>query len=104
MPSLESSPTHRLHLFWEKHCKLLPEVSGLTAKQVAKWSVEEVVNFVQRLPGCKEYASAFREEQIDGDSFLLLTQDDIINILKIKLGPALKIYNSILMLKSAEDN
>uniref|UniRef100_A0A8C5SSI7 Uncharacterized protein n=1 Tax=Laticauda laticaudata TaxID=8630 RepID=A0A8C5SSI7_LATLA len=42
MPSLSANPTHRLHLCWEQHCKLLPEVSGLTAKNVAKWSVEEV--------------------------------------------------------------
>ncbi|NWY48861.1 LMBL1 protein, partial [Sylvia atricapilla] len=104
MPSLASNPTHRLHLFWEQHCRLLPEVSGLTAKQVAKWTVEEVVSFIQRLPGCKEQASVFREEQIDGEAFLLLKQDDIVKILSIKLGPALKIYNAILMFKSAEDN
>lgn len=42
MPSLSTNPTHRLHLCWEQHCKLLPEVSGLTARNVAKWSVEEV--------------------------------------------------------------
>uniref|UniRef100_A0A672UVD0 SAM domain-containing protein n=1 Tax=Strigops habroptila TaxID=2489341 RepID=A0A672UVD0_STRHB len=100
MPSLASNPTHRLHLCWEKHCKLLPEVSGLTAKHVAKWTVEEVVSFIQRLPGCKEQASVFREEQIDGEAFLLLNQSDIVKILSIKLGPALKIYNSILMFKS----
>ncbi|XP_061216617.1 lethal(3)malignant brain tumor-like protein 3 isoform X3 [Neopsephotus bourkii] len=103
MPSLASNPTHRLHLCWEKHCKLLPEVSGLTAKHVAKWTVEEVVSFIQRLPGCKEQASVFREEQIDGEAFLLLNQSDIVKILSIKLGPALKIYNAILMFKSAED-
>uniref|UniRef100_A0A8C0EWS1 SAM domain-containing protein n=1 Tax=Bubo bubo TaxID=30461 RepID=A0A8C0EWS1_BUBBB len=100
MPSLASNPTHRLHLCWEKHCKLLPEVSGLTAKHVAKWTVEEVVSFIQRLPGCKEQASVFREEQIDGEAFLLLNQSDIVKILSIKLGPALKIYNAILMFKS----
>ncbi|XP_065506665.1 lethal(3)malignant brain tumor-like protein 3 isoform X3 [Caloenas nicobarica] len=104
MPSLASNPTHRLHLCWEQHCKLLPEVSGFTAKHVAKWSVEEVVSFIQRLPGCKEQASVFREEQIDGEAFLLLNQSDIVKILSIKLGPALKIYNAILMFKSAEDN
>ncbi|KAM6239864.1 lethal(3)malignant brain tumor-like protein 4 isoform 3-T4 [Porphyrio hochstetteri] len=103
MPSLASNPTHRLHLCWEQHCKLLPEVSGLTAKHVAKWTVEEVVSFIQRLPGCKEQASVFREEQIDGEAFLLLNQNDIVKILSIKLGPALKIYNAILMFKSAED-
>lgn len=34
-------------------------------------------------------------QQIDGEAFLLLTQNDIVNILKIKLGPALKIFNTI---------
>ncbi|XP_074782320.1 lethal(3)malignant brain tumor-like protein 3 isoform X3 [Athene noctua] len=104
MPSLASNPAHRLHFSWEKHCKLLPEVVGLTAKHVAKWTVEEVVNFIQRLPGCKEQASVFKEEQIDGDAFLLLNQTDIVKILGIKLGPALKIYNAILMVNSAEDH
>ncbi|NWU95913.1 LMBL1 protein, partial [Upupa epops] len=104
MPSLTSDPAHRLHLCWEKYCKLLPEVSGLTAKQVAKWSVEEVASFIQQLPGCKEYATVFRDEQIDGEAFLLLTQSDIVKILNIKLGPALKIYNTILMFKAADDN
>ncbi|NWH58422.1 LMBL1 protein, partial [Geococcyx californianus] len=103
MPSLASNPTHRLHLRWEQHCQLLPEVSGLTTRHVAKWSVEEVVSFVQRLLGCKEQASVFREEEIDGEAFLLLNQNDIVKILGIKLGPALKIYNAILMFKSAED-
>ncbi|KAM3830106.1 lethal(3)malignant brain tumor-like protein 4 [Vipera latastei] len=104
MPSLSANPTQRLHLCWEQHCKLLPEVSGLTAKNVAKWSVEEVAGFVQRLPGCKEQASLFRQEQIDGEAFLLLNQSDIVKILSIKLGPALKIYNAILMFKTAEED
>ncbi|XP_048355918.1 lethal(3)malignant brain tumor-like protein 3 isoform X2 [Sphaerodactylus townsendi] len=103
MPSLSTNPIHRLHLCWEQHCKLLPEVSGLTAKNVAKWSVEEVACFVQRLPGCKDQATLFRQEQIDGEAFLLLNQSDIVKILSIKLGPALKIYNAILMFKTAEE-
>ena len=43
-----------------------------------------------------------RSQQIDGRAFLLLTQQDIVRILSIKLGPALKIYNSILMFRLAE--
>nr|XP_060640635.1 lethal(3)malignant brain tumor-like protein 3 isoform X2 [Anolis sagrei ordinatus] len=104
MPSLSANPMHRLHLCWEQHCKLLPEVSGLTAKNVAKWSVEEVASFIQRLPGCKDQAALFRQEQIDGEAFLLLNQTDIVKILSIKLGPALKIYNAILMFKTAEED
>lgn len=46
----------------------------------------------------------FQPQQIDGEAFLLLKQNDIVKILSIKLGPALKIYNAILMFKSAEDN
>uniref|UniRef100_A0A9J8CLX0 L3MBTL histone methyl-lysine binding protein 1b n=1 Tax=Cyprinus carpio carpio TaxID=630221 RepID=A0A9J8CLX0_CYPCA len=93
----------RFHLCWEKHGKLLPEALGLSAKRVAKWNTEEVTSFVRGLPGCREHAATFRKEQIDGEAFLLLTQSDIVKILSIKLGPALKIYNSILMLKSADE-
>uniref|UniRef100_A0A7N6F8F4 SAM domain-containing protein n=1 Tax=Anabas testudineus TaxID=64144 RepID=A0A7N6F8F4_ANATE len=84
-PGISASPPHRVALCWGKHCQLLPEVLGLTAKRVATWSSEEV------------------RHQIDGEAFLLLTQADIVKILSIKLGPALKIYNSILMLKNADE-
>lgn len=40
---------------------------------------------------------------IDGEAFLLLTQTDIVKIMSIKLGPALKIYNAILMFKSTDE-
>nr|XP_040020739.1 lethal(3)malignant brain tumor-like protein 4 isoform X4 [Gasterosteus aculeatus aculeatus] len=102
-PGLSASPPHRVSLCWDKHCQLLPEVLGLTAKRVATWSAEEVATFVKGLPGCKEHAATFKTEQIDGEAFLLLTQGDIVKILSIKLGPALKIYNSILMLKNADE-
>ncbi|XP_051775042.1 lethal(3)malignant brain tumor-like protein 4 isoform X2 [Erpetoichthys calabaricus] len=103
MPPFSSNPSHRIQMCWEQHCKLLPEVLGLTAKRVAKWSIEEVACFVEGLPGCKEHASIFRNEQIDGEAFLLLTQADIVKILSVKLGPALKIYNAILMFKNADE-
>nr|XP_057940862.1 lethal(3)malignant brain tumor-like protein 4 isoform X2 [Doryrhamphus excisus] len=102
-PGLTAAPHHRMALCWDKHCQLLPEVLGLTAKRVAAWSSEEVAAFVKGLPGCKEHAATFKTEQIDGEAFLLLTQSDIVKILAIKLGPALKIYNSILMLKNADE-
>ncbi|KAG2461059.1 SRSF4 factor, partial [Polypterus senegalus] len=102
MPPFSSNPSHRIQMCWEQHCKLLPEVLGLTAKRVAKWSIEEVACFVEGLPGCKEHASIFRNE-IDGEAFLLLTQADIVKILSVKLGPALKIYNAILMFKNADE-
>lgn len=36
---------------------------------------------------------------IDGEAFLLMTQKDIVDTLKVKLGPAVKIYNSILLIR-----
>ncbi|KAL0985413.1 hypothetical protein UPYG_G00156560 [Umbra pygmaea] len=102
-PGGSSSPPHRVALCWDKHCQLLPEVLGLTAKRVATWTADEVASFVRGLQGCKEHAATFRTEQIDGEAFLLLTQSDIVKILSIKLGPALKIYNAILMLKNADE-
>lgn len=91
-------------LCWEQHSKLLPGVAGITARKVAKWTIDEVSEFILSLPGCEEQAKAFKHEQIDGEAFLLLTQTDIVKIMSIKLGPALKIYNSILMFKTAEEN
>ncbi|KAJ8004929.1 hypothetical protein DPEC_G00141390 [Dallia pectoralis] len=103
LPGGSSPPPHRVALCWDKHCQLLPEVLGLTAKRVATWTADEVASFVKGLQGCKEHSATFRTEQIDGEAFLLLTQADIVKILSIKLGPALKIYNAILMLKNADE-
>ncbi|KAG2464034.1 LMBL1 protein, partial [Polypterus senegalus] len=103
MSALSAHPDRALSLCWEQHCKLLPGVAGIRASKVATWSVEEVSSFVQNLTGCEEQARLFKDEMIDGEAFLLLTQTDIVKIMSIKLGPALKIYNAILMFKSTDD-
>uniref|UniRef100_A0A8C4WKJ3 Lethal(3)malignant brain tumor-like protein 1 n=1 Tax=Gopherus evgoodei TaxID=1825980 RepID=A0A8C4WKJ3_9SAUR len=82
MSALSAHPDRSLSLCWEQHCKLLPGVAGITAATVAKWTIDEM---------------------IDGEAFLLLTQADIVKIMSVKLGPALKIYNAILMFKNADD-
>uniref|UniRef100_A0A7N6AZI8 Lethal(3)malignant brain tumor-like protein 1 n=1 Tax=Anabas testudineus TaxID=64144 RepID=A0A7N6AZI8_ANATE len=103
MSALSGQSDRTLSLCWEQHCKLLPGVQGIHAGQVAAWSVEEVFRFVQNLIGCEEQARLFKEEMIDGEAFLLLTQTDIVKIMSIKLGPALKISNAILMFKSTDE-
>eukprot|EP00063_Salmo_salar_P015614 XP_013990449.1 PREDICTED: lethal(3)malignant brain tumor-like protein 1 isoform X1 [Salmo salar] len=103
MSALSAHPDRTLSLCWEQHCKLLPGVQGIHATQVAAWTVEEVFGFVQKLTGCEEQACVFKEEMIDGEAFLLLTQTDIVKIMNIKLGPALKISNAILMFKSIDE-
>uniref|UniRef100_A0A671UJG8 L3MBTL histone methyl-lysine binding protein 1b n=1 Tax=Sparus aurata TaxID=8175 RepID=A0A671UJG8_SPAAU len=102
-PGISASPPHRVALCWDKHCQLLPEVLGLTAKRVATWSAEEVRHAYTLTP-CQHMKSRHTPHSlIHGEAFLLLTQADIVKILSIKLGPALKIYNSILMLKNADE-
>ncbi|KAJ8277798.1 hypothetical protein GJAV_G00080180 [Gymnothorax javanicus] len=57
----------------------------------ADWAVTDVVNYF-RAAGFEEQASAFQDQEIDGKSLLLMTRNDVLTGLSIKLGPALKIY------------
>ncbi|KAM8946873.1 lethal(3)malignant brain tumor-like protein 1 isoform 2-T2 [Pelodytes ibericus] len=104
MSALSVHPDRALAHCWEQHCRLLPGVAGISASTVSKWNMEEVFSFVQTLTGCEDQARLFKDEMIDGQALLLLTQTDIVKILCIKLGPAVKIYNSILMFKNTEDS
>ncbi|XP_074643015.1 lethal(3)malignant brain tumor-like protein 4 isoform X2 [Tubulanus polymorphus] len=99
MSAMIPNPTKDLPLCWEQHSKILPGVENIHASEVSRWDTENVADFVRSLPGCSEQGQVFQEEQIDGEAFLLLNQTDIVKIMNIKLGPALKIYNSILMFK-----
>lgn len=99
--SMISTPKPDVPLCWEQHCKLLPGVTSIRGNDVTKWTIDQVAAFINTLPGCEEQAKLFKEEQIDGEAFLLLTQSDIVKIMNIKLGPALKIFNSIVMFKNS---
>ncbi|KAJ7332555.1 hypothetical protein JRQ81_014735 [Phrynocephalus forsythii] len=57
----------------------------------ADWAVTDVVNYF-RTVGFEEQANAFQEQEIDGKSLLLMTRNDVLTGLSLKLGPALKIY------------
>ncbi|XP_054479333.1 lethal(3)malignant brain tumor-like protein 4 [Anoplopoma fimbria] len=103
LSAMSAQPGRDLSLCWEQHRKLLPGVCGVHAESVQHWSVQQVSDFIESLPGCEDQAQRFRDEHIDGRAFLLLSQRDIVRIMSIKLGPALKIYNSILMFKHVED-
>ncbi|XP_074597983.1 lethal (3) malignant brain tumor [Brevipalpus obovatus] len=85
---------------WERHSKnLLSSSNVLNASEVLEWDAEKVTDFVETLPGCEEFAHRFEEEGIDGEAFLLINQSDLVKLLGIKLGPAVKIYNSILVIR-----
>ncbi|KAM9831434.1 sterile alpha motif domain-containing protein 13 [Neosynchiropus ocellatus] len=57
----------------------------------ANWAVVDVVNYF-KATGFEEQATAFQDQEIDGKSLLLMTRNDVLTGLSIKLGPALKIY------------
>uniref|UniRef100_A0A8C4NBQ7 Polyhomeotic homolog 2b (Drosophila) n=1 Tax=Eptatretus burgeri TaxID=7764 RepID=A0A8C4NBQ7_EPTBU len=67
----------------------------------ARWSVQEVWEFVSRLPGCRDVADEFRAQEIDGQALLLLKEDHLMTAMNLKLGPALKICAWITRLKES---
>lgn len=101
--AMATTPNPEVSLCWERHVKLLPGIHRLKGSEVAKWNIEQVAAFVKTLPGCEEHYKTFKEEQIDGEAFLLISQADLVKILNIKLGPAIKIYNSLAVFKSSLD-
>ncbi|XP_040572377.1 lethal(3)malignant brain tumor-like protein 4 [Lepeophtheirus salmonis] len=80
---------------------LAQKIIGLPDVRI--WSSVDVARFVTSLPGLEnnlKLAEIILEEEIDGYSFTLLQQSDLVKILGFKLGPALKIFNSIQILKA----
>ncbi|XP_075461921.1 polyhomeotic-like protein 2 isoform X4 [Ascaphus truei] len=66
-----------------------------------KWNVEDVYEFIRSLPGCQDISEEFRAQEIDGQALLLLKEDHLMSAMNIKLGPALKIYARISMLRDS---
>ncbi|CAI9721705.1 histone acetyltransferase KAT6B-like [Octopus vulgaris] len=60
----------------------------------ANWSIDDVVNFFKSA-GFVTQAEAFREQEIDGKSLLLMKRSDVLTGLSLKLGPALKMYTHV---------
>jgi hypothetical protein len=63
------------------------------------WSADMVKMFIEHL-GFPELSYKFKEQEIDGQSLLLLRREDVLQLLKLKVGPALKLYNRILKLQN----
>lgn len=62
------------------------------------WSVDDVCTYIVKY--CTEEITAkFYAQKIDGEALLSLCQKDLIDLMDIKIGPAIKIYNRILHLR-----
>ncbi|XP_037041370.1 polyhomeotic-proximal chromatin protein-like isoform X4 [Bradysia coprophila] len=58
---------------------------------VAKWTVAEVCEFIRNLQECSTHAEDFENQEIDGQALLLLKEDNLVNVMQMKLGPAVKL-------------
>lgn len=67
---------------------------------VNNWTVKDVESFIDDIPGCSGLGCLFKSHEICGKSLIHLDQKDLIDIINVKLGPAVKISNAISLLKS----
>ncbi|XP_067614701.1 uncharacterized protein l(3)mbt [Eurosta solidaginis] len=64
------------------------------------WSTKDTCAFVQCVLRNADTTERFLREDIDGNALLLLQQSDLTEMLKLKLGPAVKLYSCILQLRT----
>ncbi|XP_046442575.1 lethal(3)malignant brain tumor-like protein 1 isoform X2 [Daphnia pulex] len=85
---------------WSKHAALLGDVVGIdTSNQVTRWSCDQVMDFLAKFGVNKVMLEKFKQEEIDGEALLFLSQSDLTDLLGVKLGPAIKIRNALLLMK-----
>uniref|UniRef100_A0A182WI29 SAM domain-containing protein n=1 Tax=Anopheles minimus TaxID=112268 RepID=A0A182WI29_9DIPT len=103
-PVIEEYGPRLMHSYeiWQRHSRYLDECTeqtGVLRKNPLHWTTDEMARYIEQLPGCSEYASKIRHEEINGRSFLSFTQADLIDYLGVKIGPAIKLYNRIIRLR-----
>lgn len=62
------------------------------------WTVAEVCQFLTD-HDCAAHCESFKKHLVDGKSLVKMSKDDIITVLGMKVGPALKIFDLIQQLK-----
>jgi hypothetical protein len=73
-------------------------IGTLNESTVSSWKVQDLARFIATIPGCEHTSDRFLDQLIDGESFLMLSQQDFINVMGLKLGPAIKLCNVIRMI------
>lgn len=85
---------------WAKHSYPLhssPMVRDAVNPQA--WTIEDVLEFLSSVPCLEEYGKTFKEQDIDGEALLMLTQNELVNNMRLKLGHAIRLYNCIVILR-----
>ncbi|KAJ8911381.1 hypothetical protein NQ315_014212 [Exocentrus adspersus] len=83
---------------WHRHSHFLKKYVSNNVNP-RSWTNNEVIKFISSLPCCESHVNVFRRELIDGEALLSLSQRDILSLLKFKVGPGIKLYNSIVLLR-----
>lgn len=76
-----------------------PVELSASLKNPLNWSVGEVASFVSQLPNCSMIGQTFIQHDIDGIAFLSLRRSDMVDIMGLSLGTAIKVFNRILFLR-----
>ncbi|XP_029345307.1 uncharacterized protein LOC100164434 isoform X2 [Acyrthosiphon pisum] len=94
--------------YWTRHNAQLG-IPLFNTTDTREWTIQEVASYVKKVVefynsniNTNEEISIsdrFIDQAIDGDALLMLNQDEIMKILKVPLGLALKITNAIIMLR-----
>ncbi|XP_055587794.1 uncharacterized protein LOC129740208 [Uranotaenia lowii] len=67
-------------------------------ENVHNWTCEEVYLYFQH--HFPDYAHLFKEQEIDGPSLVLMRKSDVLTGFGLKLGPAIKLYQRIVMMQN----
>lgn len=85
---------------WIDRLKPLRPVQIMAAeKNPMNWNRDEVATFVSQLPNCSMLGTTFAEHDIDGLALLSLRQSDMIDIMGLSMGSAIKVFNRIVLLR-----
>lgn len=80
--------------------KIIPKARIEEIKpNVGSWTVDDVKDFVDSIPGCEGFGQLFETQQICGKAIVHLDQKELVEIVGVKLGPAIKIFNAISLIK-----
>lgn len=64
-----------------------------------EWDCNDVIEFLKR-NNCTQHCELFMKHKINGVKLLELSQNDIIKLLGMKVGPAIKIFDLIQQIKA----
>lgn len=86
---------------WKKNSRVLARatVEDAITENPQNWSVENVRDYVYSITDDDVVAEKFVEQEIDGSALVCMGQNDMMHLMGVKMGPAIKIYNRIMHLR-----